>query len=43
MTIKTSFLAAVAALMVSSVAVGAAVMPAQAQAVTLPMRTLANA
>ncbi|WP_275887904.1 MULTISPECIES: hypothetical protein [Sphingomonas] len=43
MTTKTSFFAAVAAILVSSIAVGAAVVPAQAQAISLPMRTLANA
>lgn len=43
MTIKTSFIAAVAAILVSSIAIGAAVVPAQAQAVTFPLRTLANA
>jgi hypothetical protein len=42
-TIKTSFFAAIAALMVSSITVGAAIAPAQAQAVSLPVRTLVNA
>ena len=41
MTIKSTLLAAVAALMVSAVTVGAAVAPAQA--VNLPVRTMANA
>lgn len=43
MTIKTSFFAAIAALTVSSITVGAAIAPAQAQAVSLPVRTLVNA
>jgi len=41
MTIKSTLFAALAALMVSSFAIGAAVAPAQA--VNLPVRTLANA
>jgi hypothetical protein len=43
MTIKTSLLAAVAAVLVSTITVGSAIAPAQAQAVSLPLRTLANA
>jgi hypothetical protein len=42
-TIKSSVFAAVAALLVSSITVGAAVAPAQAQAVSLPLRTMVNA
>jgi hypothetical protein len=44
-TIKTSIVAAVAAVLVSSITVGAAIAPAQAQAqsVTFPVRTLVNA
>ena len=41
MTLKSTLLAAVAAVLVSSLTVGSAIAPAQA--VTLPVRTLANA
>ena len=41
MTSKTSLIAAVAAILVSSVTVGSAIAPAQA--VTLPVRTMAHA
>lgn len=43
MTAKTSLLAAVAAMLASTVAVGSAIAPAQAQTVTLPVRTMVNA
>ena len=45
MNAKTSILAAFAAVLVSTITVGSAIAPAQAQAqaVSLPMRTLANA
>ena len=45
MTIKTSIFAAVAAVLVSSITVGAAIAPAsaQAQVVSFPVRTMANA
>ncbi|MCW3796635.1 hypothetical protein OMW55_02265 [Sphingomonas sp. BN140010] len=41
MTSKTSLIAAVAAILVSSITVGSAIAPAQA--VNLPVRVLANA
>jgi uncharacterized membrane protein len=41
MTVKSTLLAAIAALMVSAVTVGAAIAPAQA--VNLPVRTVAGA
>ena len=41
MTVKSTLLAAIAALMVSAVTVGAAIAPAQA--VDLPVRTMTNA
>jgi hypothetical protein len=44
-TIKTSIFAAVAAVLVSSITVGAAIAPAsaQAQVVNFPVRTMVNA
>lgn len=45
MNAKTSILAAVAAVLVSTITVGSAIAPAsaQAQSISLPVRTLANA
>ena len=38
MTIKTSLIAAVAAVLVSAITVGSAIAPAQAQTISLPLR-----